>query len=140
MRNPMFNPALALSIADPRMLEIAHNLETDMAKWRQVALTVQPTANADYVRTVCEEIVRRGQLICRDSPADPHKLVPFLLEVARRWLIGGLRIEAIGQKLPKDIYALGMLIMELNVNPNTGEPLTAKELRAASNLGKLKTQ
>lgn len=135
-----FNPALAAAIADPRIVNIAHNLETDMAKWRQVALTVYPTANADYVRTVCEEVVRRGQIICRSSPADPQKVVPFLLEVTRRWLLGGLRIEAIGAKLPRDISGLGMLIVELNVNPNTGEPLTDKELRAANKMGKLKLQ
>lgn len=135
-----FNPMLAAALAAPRILDIALNLEADMAKWRQVALTAHPTANADYVRTVCEEIVRRGQIICRGSPADPHKVVPFLLEVTRRWLLGGLRIEAIGAKLPRDISGLGMLIVELNVNPNTGEPLTDKELRAASKMGKLKLQ
>ena len=41
------------------------SLEEAMADWRRVAVTCQPTANADYARTVCEEIVRRARILSK---------------------------------------------------------------------------
>jgi len=135
-----FQPSLlAAAFAAPQFQKLA-TLETDMNNWRQVAMTCQPTVNADYVRTVCEEIVRRAQLICQSSPADPDKVIPFLLEATRRWVMEGVPVGQLGLRVPKTIDELGILIVKMNLNPTTGEKLSARELKAANKLGRLKLQ
>lgn len=105
-------------------------MEEAMADWRRVAVMSQPMANADYVRTVCEEIVRRAQIIARENPVRFEEVAGFLLTVTRRWVLGGLPITKIGEKLPKNLHDLGMLkLTEGGVN---GGPLTAKEIKASN--------
>lgn len=104
-------------------------LEEAMADWRQVAITCQPTANADYVRTVCEEIVRRARLLSEQSALRFPEVAGFLLTRSRAWVIGGLPVQKIGEKLPKTLGDLGML--KLAEGNDTGGPLDGAELKAA---------
>lgn len=103
-------------------------LEEAMANWRQVAITCQPLANADYVRTVCEEIVRRAQIISRENPVRFEDVAGFLLTRTRAWVLGGLPITSIGGKLPKTLHDLGMLKLAEG-GPNGG-PITPAEINA----------
>ena len=106
------------------------SLEEAMSDWRQVATTCQPTANADYVRTVCEEIVRRARLLAESSHLRFPEVAAFLLTRSRSWVLGGLPVQKIGEKLPKNLHDLGMLkLTEGGVN---GGPLTAKEIKASN--------
>lgn len=104
-------------------------LEDAMADWRQVAITCQPTANADYVRTVCEEIVRRARILSEQSVLNFPQVAGFLLTRSRAWVIGGLPVAKIGEKLPKTLDDLGML--KLAEGSDHGGPLDGKELKAA---------
>ena len=104
-------------------------LEDAMADWRQVAITCQPTANADYVRTVCEEIARRARLLSESSALRFPEVAGFLLTRSRAWVIGGLPVQKIGEKLPKTLGDLGML--KLAEGNDTGGPLDGDELKAA---------
>lgn len=104
-------------------------LEEAMADWRQVAITCQPTANADYVRTVCEEIVRRARLLSESSALRFPEVAGFLLTRSRAWVIGGLPVQKIGEKLPKTLGDLGML--KLAEGNDQGGPLDGEELKRA---------
>ena len=103
-------------------------MEEAMADWRQVAITCQPMANADYVRTVCEEIVRRAEIIARENPVRFEDVAGFLLTRTRAWVLGGLPITSIGAKLPKNLHDLGML--KLAEGGLTGGPLTDADIKA----------
>ena len=105
------------------------SLEEAMSDWRQVAITCQPTANADYVRTVCEEIVRRARLLSEQSALRFPEVAAFLLTRSRSWVLGGLPIQKIGEKLPKTLGDLGM--MKLAEGGEDGEPLSGDELKKA---------
>ena len=105
------------------------SLEEAMSDWRQVAITCQPTANADYVRTVCEEIVRRARLLAESSALRFPDVAGFLLTRTRDWVLGGLPVQKIGEKLPKTLGDLGML--KLAEGNDTGGPLDGDELKAA---------
>lgn len=104
-------------------------LEEAMADWRQVAVTTNPTVNADYIRTVCEEIVRRAEIIARESPVSFPEVAGFLLTRSRAWVLGGLPIQKIGEKMPKNLHDLGML--KLAEGGIDGGPLDAKDIKAA---------
>ncbi len=104
-------------------------LEEAMADWRQVVITCQPTANADYVRTVCEEIVRRARLLAESSHLRFPEVAAFLLTRSRSWVLGGLPVQKIGEKLPKNLHDLGML--KLAEGSEDGGPLSGKELQSA---------
>lgn len=100
-----------------------------MDDWRRVALTGAPAANPDYVRTVCEEIVRRAKMLSDHNRLNFSEVAAFLLTRTRAWLLGGLPIQKIGEKLPKTLGDLGMLkIAEGGAN---GEPLALNDLKAA---------
>lgn len=114
---------------DPADAEFFTTLEEAMADWRHVAVTCQPTANADYVRTVCEEIVRRAQLLAETSALRFPEVAGFLLTRTRAWVLGGLPVGQIGAKLPKTLGDLGM--MKLAEGGENGEPLSADELKKA---------
>ena len=104
-------------------------LEEAMADWRQVVITCQPTANADYVRTVCEEIVRRARLLAESSALRFPDVAGFLLTRTRSWVLGGFPVQKIGDKLPKTPGDLGM--MKLAEGGEDGEPLSGDELKRA---------
>ena len=104
-------------------------LEEAMADWRQVVITCQPTANADYARTVCEEIVRRARLLSESSALRFPDVAGFLLTRTRSWVLGGLPVQKIGDKLPKTLGDLGM--MKLAEGGEDGEPLSGDELKRA---------
>lgn len=115
--------------ADLANAQVLTSLEAAMEDWRKVALTCQPTANADYVRTVCEEIVRRARLLAESSALRFPDVAGFLLTRSRSWVLGGLPVQKIGEKLPKNLHDLGML--KLAEGSEDGGPLSGKELQSA---------
>jgi hypothetical protein len=104
-------------------------LDDAMQDWRRVVLTTQPTANADYVRTVCEEVVRRAQILSGQNRLRFPEVVAFLLMRSRAWVFGGLPVSKIGEKMPKTIHDLGM--MKIAEGGSTGGPLDEADLTAA---------
>lgn len=106
------------------------SLEEAMADWRRVALTCQPHLNADYVRTVCEEIVRRAEHLSTTSHLEFGKVAAFLLTRSRSWVLGGLPVGEIGGKMPKTLDDLGM--MKIAEGGQEGQPLTKAELKKAT--------
>lgn len=116
-------------LSKPAMSEKLVSLEEAMADWRRVALTCQPHLNADYIRTVCEEIVRRAQILAETSPLEFGKVAAFLLTRTRAWVLGGLPVGDIGGKLPKTLGDLGM--MKIAEGGEDGEPLSGDELKRA---------
>lgn len=103
-------------------------LEEAMSDWRMTAIGAQPMVNADYIRTVCEEIVRRAEILARESTLRFEDVAGFLLTRTRAWVLGGLPIPKIGEKLPKNLHDLGML--KLAEGGATGGPLTEAEIKA----------
>ena len=103
-------------------------LEEAMSDWRMTAIGAQPMTNADYIRTVCEEIVRRAEILARESTLRFEDVAGFLLTRSRAWVLGGLPITKIGEKLPKTLTDLGML--KLAEGGKDGGPLTAAEINA----------
>ena len=114
---------------------IAHDpekvrLEDAMADWRRTVIACQPTANANYVRTVCEEIVRRAQIISQQSAVQFAPVAGFLLTRTRAWVLGGLPVSKIGEKMPKNLTDLGML--KIAEGGPAGGPLTDSDLKASN--------
>lgn len=106
-------------------------LEKRMELWRRTAVIGNPTANGDYIRTVCEEIVRRAQILSRQSPLNFLDVAVFLLDRSEAWVMGGLPINEIGKKMPKNLTDLGTLKLTEGSAERPGGPLTAKELKPA---------
>lgn len=113
----------------PTVPQAYTTLEEATADWRRVVIGAQPTANADYVRTVCEEIVRRAEVISREAPVAFPEVAGFLLMRTRAWVLGGLPVTKIGAKLPKNLSDLGML--KLAEGGRDGGPLSEAELKQA---------
>ncbi len=105
-------------------------LEEAMADWRQAVIGAQPLVNADYIRTVCEEIVRRAEIIARENPVRFEDVAGFLLTRSRAWVLGGLPVQKIGEKMPKNLHDLGML--KLAEGGQDGGPINAAQLHAAN--------
>jgi hypothetical protein len=103
-------------------------LEQQMSVWRQVVLTHNPALNADYVRTVCEEIVRRAALISTTAPLRHEEVAKFLLERSLAWVMAGAPVQSIGGRLPKTLGDLGMLRIA------EGAALTDTEIAAIRNV------
>jgi hypothetical protein len=103
-------------------------LEQQMVSWRQIVLTHNPALNADYVRTVCEEIVRRAYLISTTSPLRHEEVARFLLERSLAWVMAGTPVQQIGGRLPKTLGDLGMLRIA------EGAALTDQEIAAIRNV------
>jgi hypothetical protein len=103
-------------------------MEEAMSDWRMVAIRAQPMVNADYIRTVCEEIVRRAEILSRESTLRFEEVAGFLLTRTRAWVLGGLPVTKIGEKLPKNLHDLGML--KLAEGSITGGPLTDDDINA----------
>lgn len=103
-------------------------LEEQMTRWRMLVLTYKPTLNADHVRTVCEEIVRRATHLSTISPLRHEEVAKFLLERSLRWIIAGEPFNSIGGKLPKTLNELGMLRLA------EGRPITDSEIAAIKNV------
>jgi hypothetical protein len=115
-------------------------LDARMERWRKTAITFQPTANGEYVRTVCSEIVRRAQILSQHYPIRFNDVAVFFLERTEAWVMAGLPINAIGLKLPKNLKDLGIMKMAEGSDQLLGMPLTTEELKAVSEATKKKLQ
>lgn len=104
-------------------------LEQAMDDWRRVACQCQPAANADYVRTVCDEIVNRARMISMSSALNFPEVAAFLLTRSRAWILGGLPINNVGAKMPKTLGDLGM--MKIAEGGAHGGPLSTADLKSA---------
>lgn len=105
------------------------SLEEAMDDWRRVACTAQPAANADYVRTVCDEIVNRARMLSETSKLNFPEVAAFLLTRSRAWILGGTPINNIGAKMPKTLGDLGM--MKIAEGGAHGGPLSVTDLKSA---------
>ena len=109
------------------------DLDTRMQTWRRIAVVGNPLANGDYVRTVCEEVVRRAAILAGlNSRLRPLDTAVFLLERSQAWIMTGTPINEIGGKLPKSINDLGVLKMQEGSDEAMGAPLTTRELEAVA--------
>jgi hypothetical protein len=109
------------------------DLLSRMEQWRRLAVIGNPLINADHVRTVCEEVVRRAQLIAQQHASlRPLDIAVFLLERSQAWLMAGTPIGEIGRKLPKTMSDLGVLKMSEGSDEVMGAPLTGRELKAVA--------
>lgn len=107
-------------------------LPGDLAKaidaWRQAVLVMRPMANADFVRQLCEDIVKRAHLLSEQSRLRFVDVAIFLLDRSRAWVIEGLPLDQIGGKMPKTLSELGMMKLAEGSVVNKGQPLTPDEL------------
>lgn len=109
--------------------QIKHvSLEDAMNDWRNSVGIMYPALRGEYVRTVCEEIVRRADRIARSSSLSFPELAGYFLTRTREWVKQGLPVQKIGAKLPKDLEGVGMLLIEQGLD---GKPLSAEELKHA---------
>lgn len=120
-----------------RASKIVATLEEAMADWRRVACMMQPGVNADYVRTVCEEIVNRARILSTQSVLNFPEVAAFLLTRSRAWVLAGLPVNKIGGKLPKTLGDLGM--MKIAEGGQNGEPLSVENLKQALALPAIRT-
>lgn len=104
-------------------------LEEAMADWRRVAMTCQPDANADFVRVVCENVVNRARLLSGLADLRFPDVAAFLLLRSRAWILGGLPVGDLIDRLPQTLGDLGM--MKLAEGGEDGEPLSVVELQRA---------
>lgn len=116
-------------LLDKYLSQNLSSLEKAMAAWRRIVIAHHPTANESYILTVCEEVVRRAELLSETSGLRFHEVAGFLLTRTSRWVIGGLPLSQIGGKLPKTLGDLGL--MKLAEGGENGEPLSGDELKKA---------
>lgn len=100
-------------------------IETAMENFRRAVLIAHPTANADHVRIVAEEIVKRADILSTQSILRFYDVALFLLERAQQWVIrDGLALNQIGPSLPKNLKDLGMLKLAEGSADKAGKPLS----------------
>lgn len=115
-------------------------LEEEQAQWRAAICNARPMDNVEHVRFLCAQLTERAMAIGRTSPMDPRKILTFFFTVSKAWLLSGSTYAEVLAKLPKNTEELGYLVISENINPHTGEPLSDRDLRRASRLGKVKLQ
>lgn len=98
-------------------------------EWRRLAILGNPLVNADYIRVVADEIVKRAEILATLHPLNFYTVAVFLLERSAAWVMTGLPINEIGPKLPKNMTQLGVLKMSEGSDVNYGRALTAEELK-----------
>ena len=115
-----------------KQVAFVQDLERRMAQWRRIAAIGHPATSADYIRTVCEEIVRRAEILSTLWAVDFKTVAVFLLERSEAWVMAGLPIEQIGRKLPKNLTDLGIMKLSEGSDQTPGAPLTGAELKQVS--------
>lgn len=101
--------------------------EEAMNDWRRAVIGAQPVVNADFVRETCVLVVRRAKTLSETNRLNFPEVAAFLLTRSRDWVLGGLPVIKIAEKLPKDLSELGIMMMaEGGVN---GSPLPASKLK-----------
>lgn len=85
------------------------SMEEAMQDWRQAVMIAQPLANSAYVRTVCEEVVRRAHILSELHRLNFPEVAAFLLMTSRDWVLGGDKVENVGKRMPKTLHDLGVL-------------------------------
>ncbi len=116
-------PVLPLA-ASPEEIDLLSKME----HFRMVACRAEPMTNADYIRTVSEEIPRRAQILSQHWPIRFLDVAGFFLERAEAWILGGLPVNQIGHKLPKNLREIGILMMAEGSQQLSGLPLSSAEL------------
>lgn len=106
-------------------------IEKAMENFRRAVLIAHPTANADHVRVLAEEIVKRADILSTQSILRFHDVAQFLLERSQQWVIrDGLALNQIGPSLPKNLTDLGMLKLAEGSANKAGQPLSPQEIAA----------
>lgn len=120
---------------------IAYEFEQKRAIWCQTVASVAPGTNADVIRSTASAVMAAAQRLGTMSPIDPVKLVPFFLRCTLNWILEGkATVHNVVDRLPRTIDELGLMTVAEQINPMTGQKLTAADLKAAQKGGKLKLQ
>lgn len=99
-----------------------------MAEWERLVRIGAPAYGPSYIHTVCEEIVKRAEIIASQHPVNFFLVAGFFLERTQAWVMTGLPVEQIGPKLPKNLTDLGVMKMTEGSDVNYGGALTKAEL------------
>lgn len=99
-----------------------------MEQWRKTVCTIHPMASGDYIRTLSEEIVRRAVILSQHWPIRALDVAVFFLERTEAWVMGGLALNQIGHKLPKNLREIGIMMMAEGSPHMAGLPLTKEDL------------
>lgn len=103
-------------------------IERKMEQFRRTACLAEPMTNADYIRTVSEEIVRRAQILGQHWPIRVLDVAAFFLERSEAWILSGTPVNQIGPKLPKNLNDIGLMMIAEGSQQLSGLPLTREEL------------
>lgn len=99
-------------------------------QWRQAVLIMHPVANADFVRALAEDIVKRASFISERHPVDFNRVARFLLDRSKAWIMEGLSLAEIGPKIPATLSDLGLMLLAEGSMVRKGKPLSGDELKA----------
>lgn len=105
------------------------DIEPKLIQFRQLAQIANPTANADFIRAVGDDIVKRAHVLSLHYPVDFMTVAVFLLERAADWATQSVPLDQIGGRMPKDLAELGMLKLAEGSAMAQGKPLTPTELQ-----------
>lgn len=107
----------------------AGDIEPKLIRFRQLAQLANPTANADFIRAIGDDIVKRAHVLSTHHPIDFMTVAVFLLERAADWATQNVPLDQIGGRMPKTLHDLGMLKLAEGSAMAQGKPLTPTELQ-----------
>lgn len=98
-----------------------------MDRWKATVVASHPGVSQDYAATLCDEVVKRAQLLSESSYLRTWDVAEFLLDRTRFWILDGLPLDKIGPRLPKTLADLGAL--KIAEGGRDGGPLSVNELK-----------
>ena len=114
-------------------------LEARRQEWVRNVCGVKPGVSLEACNRVSNLIIREAFRIGQMSPIDPQMLAPYFLTVTLKWILEGrvMDMDTLMDRLPKDPSGVGTMVVAEQINPLTGKRLTAADLKAAQEGGKL---
>jgi hypothetical protein len=132
---------ILLNIMAQPGLSVARAVEEKRALWCQTVASIKPGTNADTIRATADLIIECARRLGTVSMLDPAKLFPFFLRCTLNWIVEGrATLETVVDRLPTTVEGVGLMAVAEGVNPMTGRKLSANDLKAAQQGGKLKLQ
>ena len=125
---------------DRRVLDQHRTVEELQASWRREVCVYYPMLSADVVRGYSDRVTEAAKRLSVSSPLQFELVLAFFFRATIQKIRSGIAPDVAVRNLPKDVNEMGLLVIETNINPVTGETLTDKDLRRANRLGKLKLQ
>lgn len=99
-------------IKKPKLDKVQVTAEEAMQDWRQAVITAQPIANADFVRTVCQSILKMAHKMASENNLNFPEVAAFYLMTTRQWCIGGFPVAGVLNRLPTTLHDLGLMKIE----------------------------